>query len=168
MQTTYSGCRSRQSQRRIHISWLVATGLLVVLPSAAIAQLPQIRLFSLFPAGGQVGSAVDVVVTGGADLDDVTGLLFSDPALTAVPKTAAAPGEKAPEANTFTVIIAPHAQLGTCDVRVAGRFGVSNPRSFEVDTRTELTETEPNDTIEHATLVELNVFIFTTNRTLIS
>ena len=44
-------------------------------------------------------------------------------------------------------------------MRVAGRFGISNPRSFEVGTRKETQEVEPNDVLAQATPVELSTVV---------
>ncbi len=140
------------------VSLLVVVSL-AAMPSLAVAQLPQTRLFSLFPSGGQVGCTVEVAVTGGADLDGTTQLLFSDPAISAVPILPESAGQSAPAANVFAVTIPAGAQPGICDVRVAGRFGVSNPRSFDVGTLQECVEVEPNDSIDQATEVELNVAV---------
>ena len=132
---------------------------LLIWPSAVWAQLPQIRLHSVFPTGGQVGTDVEVVVTSGVDLDDVRRLLCSDPGVVAVPKTIESNGTRSAVANTFTVTISSQASPGLCDLRVAGRFGLSNPRSFEVGTRKETQEVEPNDVLQQATPVGLNTVI---------
>ncbi len=123
------------------------------------AQLPQIRLHSVFPTGGQVGTDVEVVVTSGVDLDDVSRLLCSDPGVVAVPKLSESNGTPSAVANTFTVTISSQASPGLCDLRVAGRFGISNPRSFAVGTRKETQEVEPNDLFAQATSVELGTVI---------
>ena len=57
MRITFSGFRPRQNYRQTFIVWLVATAMLSAWPSTITAQLPQIRLSSLFPVGGQVGWA---------------------------------------------------------------------------------------------------------------
>ncbi len=133
---------------------------MLIASSASVrAQLPQIRLHSIFPAGGQTGTSVDVVVTGGADLDDIHALLLSNPKIIATPKMSEQNGEKTAVANTFTVTIPSDVQPGVCDVRVAGRFGVSNPRSFEVTARQEVLEAEPNDTLDNATPIALNCVV---------
>ncbi len=152
--------RSRPGDpRRIGAVPLLVVGWLAAMPSLAGAQLPQTRLFSLFPSGGQVGSTVEVTVTGGADLDEMSQMLFSDPAITAVPIPPEGASQPTPAGHVFVVTIPAGVQPGICDVRVAGRFGVSNPRSFDVGTLRECLEVEPNDAIDRATVVELNVVV---------
>ena len=51
------------------------------------AQLPQARLTSLIPPGGKIATDVDVTAAG-ADLDEPSGLRFSNPGITAKLKTA--------------------------------------------------------------------------------
>lgn len=138
----------------------------LVLGSVALAQppmayLPQPRITSAFPCGAKAGSAVDVIVNG-TDLDDAEELLFSHPGITAAvihppePKDPKADPKKAPPtmgkrkgppaaAVKFKVTVAADVPAGQYDVRVANRFGVSNPRAFVVGTLPEVDEIEPND-----------------------
>jgi len=99
----------------------------------ALAELPAARITSVFPAGGKVGSTFTVNVVG-SDLDDGSAIYFSQAGITAVPKMKRAVGLDAPqpEPNTFVVTIATNVAPGVYDARVVGRFGVSNPRGFEV------------------------------------
>lgn len=108
----------------------------------AAAQGPP-RLSTLFPAGGQAGTAVAVTFTG-VDLTAISGVRFTHPGLTAAP---APPDPKAKAATgaTMTVTIAPDVPPGHYDVRLVGKHGVSNPRLFAVGTRPEVREQEPND-----------------------
>jgi hypothetical protein len=101
------------------------------LPLAAYAQLPTAQLTTIFPAGGKVGTSVEVRI-GGADLDDVNQLQFSHPGIKAIPKMSPATEfEKSkPIPGQFTVQIAGDVPPGRYDARVTGRFGVSNPRAF--------------------------------------
>lgn len=88
------------------------------------AQLPVSKLDSLFPPGGQAGSAVTVQAAG-ADLDDPTLLSFSHPGITAtLPSGSADP--------RFQVLIASNVPPGLYEARFQGRFGRSNPRIFSV------------------------------------
>src|SRR5262249_21011878 len=124
----------------------------------ALAQLPQARLYSAYPAGGQRGTNVEVTV-GGTDLDEASALLFSHPGITAVQKTQTVDGKPQPVAAQFVVTIAGDVPVGVYDVRARGVFGLSNPRTFVVGDRKEIAETEPNNTLDKATPVELNVVI---------
>ena len=56
--------------------------LLWAMPDAAAQQLPRARLTSIFPAGGQQGTTLDVTVAGG-DLDGANALTFSHSGITA-------------------------------------------------------------------------------------
>lgn len=91
--------------------------------SAALAQLPLAKLNWIFPPGARAG-ATNEITASGSDLDESSGLQFSDPRLTATAK----PG--AP--NQFQVIVPAEVPAGLMDVRFVGRFGVSNPRSFAI------------------------------------
>lgn len=122
----------------------------------ASAQLPQTRITSVFPPGGQQGASVDLTVGGGTDLDELDQMVFSHPGLTAVQKKDA---NGNPVANTFTVAVAADVVPGLYDVRVRGLFGVSNPRMFRVDTLPELAEAEPNNAKAQATPVTLGSIV---------
>jgi hypothetical protein len=128
----------------------LAVAVLATVSVPASAQLPQTRITSVFPPGGQQGVSVEVTVGGGTDLDELDRMVFSHPGVTAVQKQDAAGN---PVANTFTVTIAAGVPAGLYDVRVAGLFGVSNPRVFRVDSLPEIAEVEPNNTAAQATPV---------------
>lgn len=102
---------------------------------AALAQLPQARLNWIFPPGLRAGTTNELTVAG-SDLDDPTGLLFSDARITATNR----PGNAA----VFSVIVPPEIPPGTVDVRFAGRFGVSNPRALAIGPAPEITITPTN------------------------
>lgn len=91
----------------------------------AWAQLPVTRLNTVFPLGGPAGSTVEVTVSG-SDLDEPTGLVFSDPRVTGTP----VPGS----ADRFRVVLPAGISGDSLDLRVQGRYGVSNPRAFAVGT----------------------------------
>ena len=91
--------------------------------ATACAQLPMARLMSVFPPGGASGSSVELTV-GGSDLDEAVGLVFSDPRVSGAP----IPGAT----DRFRVALPPGLPEGLIDVRVLGRYGVSNPRAFSV------------------------------------
>ncbi|MFO1000700.1 MAG: hypothetical protein U0936_10190 [Planctomycetaceae bacterium] len=132
------------------IRFLLASAVLFLGASAASAQLPQTRITSVFPPGGQQGVAVDVAVGGGTDLDELDYMIFSHPGIVAVQKKDA---NGNPVANTFTVTVAADVAPGLYDVRVKGLFGVSNPRVFRVDSVPEVAEIEPNKLVAQATPV---------------
>src|ERR1051325_7075081 len=93
------------------------------------AQLPVARLLTVFPPGGKTGSQFEVTLTG-ADLDEASELHFSHAGITG--KQKAAGTNASPEPNKFVVTVATNVAPGVYDVRVVGRFGISNPRSFVV------------------------------------
>ncbi|HVC95659.1 MAG TPA: hypothetical protein VND64_18340, partial [Pirellulales bacterium] len=129
--------------------------------TCAQAQLPDARLFSIFPTGGQQGTKVEVILTG-VDLDGADRLLFSHLGITAAAKILE-PSEFAPAPrpapNQFVVAIAADVPPGRYEVRAIGKYGVSNPRAFIVGREPELVETEPNSTFEKASPVTLGATI---------
>ena len=114
-------------------------------PREAAAQLPAARLASVFPAGASAGSATTVSVSG-SDLDDLTGLVFSRPGISATLQ----PGDS----HSFRVTSSTNAEPGFCEVRAVGRFGVSNPRVFTLSNLPEVlspsTNSSPADAFELA------------------
>ena len=132
------------------IRFFITSTIFASATSAAVAQLPQTRITSVFPAGGQQGTTVELIVGGGTDLDEVDTMVFSHPGITAVPKTDAAGSLVA---NSFNVTVPTDVAPGLYDVRVRGLFGISNPRMFRVDTLPEVTEVEPNNVVAQATPV---------------
>ncbi len=131
-------------------------GLLLAAATPVFGQLPQARLYAVYPAGGQRGTAVDAATLTGADLDDAHALYFSHPGITAAPKTNVVNGQPQPVPGQFVVTIAGDVPVGIYDVRAIGRFGISNPRSFAVGDRPEIRETEPNNTPDKANVLALN------------
>src|SRR5947207_8149585 len=113
---------------------------------AARGELPSPRLDRLAPLGTSAGSSVQVEVQG-ADLDDAKTLLFDHPGLHA----------EFVKDRFFRVTVSNDVPAGTYDAQLVGRFGVSNPRLFAVSHGlTEVTEKEPNDSIEQAQPVPVN------------
>jgi len=131
---------------------LLAFTLALLAVSPVLAQLPQARITSVFPPGAQRGATVDVVVGGGSDLDELDGMIFSHPEITATQKRDA---NGNPVANTFSVTVGGNVPSGLYDVRVRGLFGISNPRIFRVDSLVEVAEAEPNNAAAQATPVAL-------------
>jgi hypothetical protein len=132
----------------------IFVSVLVLSCASALAELPQIRLLSAMPMGGRLGSEFELSIEG-ADLDDAHALHFSSAGITARPKMS---GTNI-EANQFIVTISTNAPVGRCELRVSGRFGISNPRSFVVSDLKEVLEIEPNNTPEKAQKIELNTVV---------
>ena len=129
---------------------------LAALASTAVAQLPNPKLTSVFPAGGKSGSSVEIRVNGN-DLDDTSQVIFSHPAIKAAQKmTAATEFEKArPQAGVFDVQIPAELQPGIYETRVVGRFGISNPRAFVIGTLNEVSDPGGNNQPDKAFAVSL-------------
>jgi len=138
------------------IRFFLAAAFVAATGAQASAQLPQTRITSVFPPGGQQGTSVDLTVGGGTDLDELDQMFFSHPGITAIQK---ADANGATVANTFTVSVAPDVAPALYDVRVRGLFGVSNPRMFRVDSLPEATEVEPNNVIAQATPVAMGTVV---------
>ena len=102
--------------------WITAGWLTAAM---AWAQVPVAKLNTVFPLGGPAGSTVEVTVSG-SDLDDPTGLVFSDPRVTGTPVSGSA--------DRFRVALPAGISGDSLDLRVQGRYGVSNPRAFAVGT----------------------------------
>src|SRR5690606_23307022 len=93
--------------------------------AAALAQavcLPAPRLLTTKPMGGQVGTEVDITITG-QHLENVQQLVFSDPRITAVPKLDDA-GQPVPD--TYVVTIAEDCPVGIYEARAFTRLGLSS------------------------------------------
>jgi hypothetical protein len=99
----------------------IAFLLCLLIAAPALADLPAVRFDRLIPLGGSAGTAVDLEITG-ADLDGVDSLLFDHPGIKATFL----------KERRFRLSIAVDVPPGTYDVRLVGRFGVSNPRLFSV------------------------------------
>jgi hypothetical protein len=101
------------------------------------------------PNGGRAGSSVAVTFTG-QDLEEPQSLLFSHPGFKVEPVLPPQPAADAtkpapqpappPVISKFKVTIAPDTPLGTHDVRLVNKWGVSNPRAFVVGDLTEVLE----------------------------
>lgn len=91
----------------------------IVAPGIA-AELPSVRLDTLFPPAAKAGSEVEVAITG-VDANDAKAVSFSHPGITATPKD-----------KGFVVKVAADVPSGVYDARVSGPSGISNPRAFVV------------------------------------
>lgn len=120
------------------LGWLAA--------ASVHAELPLIRFDRLSPIGAAAGSTIEVEVLGG-DIEEVKSLLFDHPGLKA----------EFVKERFFKVSVAADVPAGTYDVRLVGRFGVSNPRLLAISHGlTDVAEVEPNNEPEKAPLVAVN------------
>ena len=129
---------ARWTRRTRGVFWAVLPGVLFA-AGVAQAQLPQARLATVFPPGGKVGSSVEVAVTG-TDQEDMSQLVFSHAGITS----------KLAE-QKFAVSIGADVPPGFYDVRMVGRFGISNPRTFVVGQRPEVLRAGTNTTDRKST-----------------
>lgn len=134
----------------------LALGLLALLPSTAVVAqqvcLPAPRLLTVMPMGGQIGSSVEVQITG-ESIEDVTELQFSTPKITAKPVTGL---DGKPVENKFLVTIAPDAPVGVYDARVMSRLGISSARAFSTSHLPEQTREKANTSVETALKLPIN------------
>ena len=151
----------RSLEKAAGLAGCLAAGVLICLVGGeASAQLPQTRVYSIFPPGGQRGTKVDLTITSGEDLDELTSLIFSHPGIKAEPKLTMVAGQPpTPIPSQFVVSIDGSVPPGRYDLRASGMFGVSNPRSFTVGDLVEVVETEPNNTPAEAMAVEINSLV---------
>jgi hypothetical protein len=157
------------------LSALLPAAIGFVVASSASAQppspgsgLPSPRLFTIVPPGGQQSQVVDVTFTG-TDLEEPERLIFSNPGITAEPVIPPAPpadpkkpapaSPPKPVITTFRVRISPRTPLGNHDVRLVNKWGVSNPRAFVVGDLPEVMDKEPNNDVEQAQRISLNVTV---------
>ncbi len=137
--------------------WMTAEGWHI---PAVMADLPHPQLTTVFPSGGKAGGSIEVTVSG-ADLDEVDRLMFSHPGIQATPKMSGATDFEKPRlaGGVFTVQIAADVPLGLHEVRVAGRFGVSNPRAFVVGNRNEVNKAGGNNQRDKAVELPLGTVV---------
>lgn len=125
------------------------------LPAMSLAQLvglPAPRLLTTIPMGGQVGTQVEVTISG-ESLDDANELAFSDPRITATRKLNAA-GQ--PEPDKYIVTIAADCPTGLYEARVMTRLGISSSRAFSVGSLPEVVQTKGNTSLATAMELKMN------------
>jgi hypothetical protein len=126
-------------------SWII----FFLLCGEASAQLPHIRLDSIFPLGGATGSDVTLEI-GGKDLDDAKALHFDHPGLMA----------EHVKDKQFRVKIAADVPPATYEVRAVGKYGISGVRLFQVSRGLiDVLDKEPNDEPDKAQPVPMNCAI---------
>jgi hypothetical protein len=120
--------------------------MLLATSNPANAELPLIRFDRLSPIGAAAGSTIEVEILGG-DIEEAKSLLFDHPGLKA----------EFVKERFFKVSVAADVPAGTYDVRLVGRFGVSNPRLLAISHGlTDVAEVEPNNEPEKAQIVAMN------------
>lgn len=152
--------RSAPVLHRYAIVLAAACGLLVA-DGTLQAQLPTTMLSSVFPPGGKAGSELEVQVTGG-DLDEADRLIFSHPGIVAQPKLNEPDeflGEQQPLPGWFNVNVGEDVPPGTYEVRVVGRYGISNPRAFVVSGLNEVVKEGNANSVENAMPLEVGTVV---------
>jgi hypothetical protein len=126
---------------------IASTALLIALAAApARAELPSIRFDRIQPLGVGAGTATEVEIAG-RDIEDTNALWFDHPGLKA---ELVKPGK-------FKISVSADVPEGTYDVRLIGRFGVSNPRLFAVSRNlADVAEVEPNNTAAQAQTIAVD------------
>jgi hypothetical protein len=155
MRLALTGCCAAINRSAIAALALLASAI------TAQAQLPNAQLNTIFPPGGKQGATVDVTALG-KDLDGATRLLFSHPGIVGTAKMVA-PNEflpPRPSSSQFAVTIAADVPPGVYDVRVVGKYGASNPRSFVVGAHAESLEKEPNNDVATAMPIAKDSAVF--------
>lgn len=126
-----------------------AAVLVLIFAATARGELPSVRLDRIQPLGAAAGTTVELQVSAN-DAEDAKQLVFDHPGLVA---EFLSPGK-------FKVSVAADVPEGTYDVRLLGRFGVSNSRLFAVSHGlTDLAEKEPNNTPAEAQAVATNTAV---------
>ncbi len=129
-----------------------------------LAQLPASRLDLISPAGGKIGSEIEVTISG-AELDDCSKLVFTHPGITATQKLSE-PDEidptPLPIPRQFTVQIASDVMPGVYEVRATGPLGATNPRAFVVGDLATIAESGDHRTLDSAMDLPLGVAVIGT------
>ncbi len=119
------------------------------------AQIPNPRLDAVFPPGGQIGTEVEVRVSGG-NLEGPASLLVSDPDIAAEPVASDA-GEAQP--GLFRISIPEARKPGVVELWVHGAYGISNSRLFAIGARSEFADHAPSSTPGKAHPVSLGTTV---------
>lgn len=142
----------RNTRSLVYAAVAIATFAFASSATAQSVILPAPRLLTTMPMGGQVGTEIDVVVTGD-NIDQSEALLFSTPGITAEPKR---DENGLPIANTYTVKIAKDCPTGVHDARVMARLGISSARAFTVGELPEIAPSGNCTTVETTKPVPLD------------
>ncbi len=134
---------------RRHFSGILPVIASAILLSSGRATAAPI-LNSVFPTGGQAGTAVEVTIAG-KELASASTLLCSQPGITC--------RKVADNPRTFELSIPQDTPVGQYDLQAVTPEGLSSPRVFAVGTLAESVEVEPNNDSDSAQQVPLNATI---------
>jgi hypothetical protein len=141
--------RSRAANLPTLLASVVAVALFVM-PATASASSPSVGLPS--PWGGQRGTELDVVFSGGA-LGDAQAVYFYEPGIDV---KSLEPADNQVKAR---LAISADCRLGIHDFRIRTAGGISNLRTFHVGAMPETSETEPNSDFGQPQAISLNVTV---------
>ncbi len=146
---------SSRSVSRLLVAFLVAMSTFFAHAAPVVAQtvcLPLPRLLTTMPMGGQVGTTVEITVTG-ENIEDASELLFTHPGITATPKL---DDKGVKVADRWVVTIAADCPIGIHEARLMTRLGISSSRVFCVDSLSEVLQTNPNTSLDKAMPLAIN------------
>jgi hypothetical protein len=140
---------------------LAAVAAVLVAGGFAAAQPPGPQLLAVFPPGAKAGDTVELACSGHG-FDGGEKLLFSAKGFSAEPvgpatSTKAQQGQ--PTSTAKFKVKVPKDAVGTLDVRVVNKNGLSNPRAFVVGTLTDVSEAEPNNDVPQAQKIDLDTTV---------
>src|SRR5688500_2545575 len=101
----------------------LATLALLACAATSHAQLPQAKLFAIFPPGAQTRTTLEVTVDTGEDIDELSKHPFTHPGITAVQKSQDVPGVQQPIDNVFVFTVAADVPPGVYEAAAEVRFG---------------------------------------------
>lgn len=130
--------------------------------TASFAQLPTARLDTLWPLAATKGTTVEFIADGGEFIDEADRLFLSNPActwevLTDDPRIGES--ERRPRYGHFRLNLPEDAALGSMEVRLLGRYGVSNPRRFWITDLPTIVASAPRGSSEQAFSIQQPVAI---------
>lgn len=114
-------------------------------PAFSQATFPSPTLTSISPLGGKPGATVEITLRG-TDLDGPQSVLLNERAIAL----------KSVKPNVFSMALPSDLKPALYDCRFVGRYGVSNPRVFEVTTLDSVESTGANAKPDKALKVSLN------------
>lgn len=112
------------------------------------ATFPTPTLTSLTPLGSQASAQIELTLRG-ADLDAPIAILLNERSIPV----------KSSQPNVLSLALPADLKPGLYDLRFVGRYGVSNPRAFEISTHTTLESSGSNTQADQAQKISLNSVI---------
>jgi len=137
---------------RVLFAVMIACANVVSSATAQSVCLPAPRLLTTMPMGGQVGTQVELTITG-ESIDDASELIFSHPGIKATAKLDAE-GKAVPK--SYLISIAADCSVGLHEARVMTPLGLSSSRIFSVGSLAEVVQIEPSTTPDKAMPLLIN------------